>query len=167
MDGWNSFFPERMAKWRQGLAQRLRTQAEKLALPQFIAEQRWFADKGAKLDDVQVANHAEWRSGDGVGDWLIMLVDARSANSSSRYFLPLSIVFEDADEARWNALQPVAVARIRQQARAGALADATHDEAFCRAVVEAIGSRHEMPMTGGSLRFVPTRAFAELAGELD
>jgi maltose alpha-D-glucosyltransferase/alpha-amylase len=165
VDGWNSFFPERMAQWRQGLAQRLRSQAESLALPQFIAEQRWFGEKGAQITSVQLANYAEWRIGD--ADWLIMLVDVQRDAGASRYFLPLSIIFEEADEHRWNATKSVAVARIRQQARAGVLADATHDEVFCRAVVKAIGSGLELPMTGGKLRFVPTSAYRELVAGLD
>jgi maltose alpha-D-glucosyltransferase/alpha-amylase len=81
VDGWNSFFPERMAQWRQGLAQRLRSQAESLALPQFIAEQRWFGEKGAQITAVQLANYAEWRIGD--ADWLSMVVIA------STYWLPV------------------------------------------------------------------------------
>jgi maltose alpha-D-glucosyltransferase/alpha-amylase len=52
---------------------------------------------------------------------------------------------------------------VRQQANIGVLADAFVDEAFCRAIVEAIGAKREIACARGALRFTPTRAFAELA----
>ncbi len=48
-DGWTSFFPERVANWRTGLATRLREQLETRVAPQFIAAQRWYAGKGAPI----------------------------------------------------------------------------------------------------------------------
>jgi len=56
------------------------------------------------------------------------------------------------------------VARVRQQSNVGVMADAFADEAFCRAVVEAIGANRELPCAHGKLHFVATRGFAELAG---
>src|SRR2546430_10237673 len=47
---------------------------------------------------------------------------------SGQYFVPLAIAFEDSDEARWRKLQPAAMARERQQAAVGVLADAGADE---------------------------------------
>ncbi|HET9395174.1 MAG TPA: alpha-glucosidase C-terminal domain-containing protein, partial [Nitrospiraceae bacterium] len=40
VDGWSSFFPERVATWRNSAATKLRTQLEQRILPQFIASQR-------------------------------------------------------------------------------------------------------------------------------
>ncbi|HSU76940.1 MAG TPA: putative maltokinase, partial [Burkholderiales bacterium] len=58
-----------------------------------------------------------------------------------------------------------AVARVRQQANVGVMADALADEAFCRHVVKAIGEKRELKSANGTLRFTPSSKFAELAGE--
>jgi maltose alpha-D-glucosyltransferase/alpha-amylase len=63
------------------------------------------------------------------------------------------------------SLAATTLARVRQQAAVGALADALADEAFCRAVVEAIGANRELASAHGKLRFTPTRAYPELAGD--
>jgi maltose alpha-D-glucosyltransferase/alpha-amylase len=64
------------------------------------------------------------------------------------------------------ALAPATLARVRQQAAVGSLADALADEAFCRALVEAIGSNRELATAQGKLHFAPTRAFPALAGDM-
>ncbi|HSC07171.1 MAG TPA: putative maltokinase, partial [Steroidobacteraceae bacterium] len=161
---WNSLFPERLSAWRGVLAAKLRTLAETVVLPGFLAERRWFADKGAPLRQVRLHDHAEWRTRE--GHWLFAIFEAQSAARSAQYFLPLGIAFEDAEEARWKRLQSAAIARVRQRARIGVLADATVDEAFCRALLNAIASRDELPMVRGKVRFTPTRAFETIVGEL-
>ncbi len=63
------------------------------------------------------------------------------------------------------SLAVAAVARVRQQAQVGVMGDAFADEAFCRALVDAIGKKVELKTTAGSLRFRPTSSFATLAGD--
>jgi maltose alpha-D-glucosyltransferase/alpha-amylase len=58
----------------------------------------------------------------------------------------------------------VTLARVRQQASVGIMADAFGDEAFCRSLAAAIGRGGEKATARGTLRFVPTHAYAELAG---
>ena len=48
-DGWTSFFPERVANWRMGLATKLREQLETIVAPKYIASQRWYAGKGTPI----------------------------------------------------------------------------------------------------------------------
>ena len=60
----------------------------------------------------------------------------KPTSTSSRSPSPI----EDGEESRWKKLQPAAIARVRQQATVGVLADACVDENFCRVVVDAIGS---------------------------
>jgi len=63
------------------------------------------------------------------------------------------------------ALAAVTVARVRQQANVGVLADAVADEGFCRHVVKAIGAGKSVATEHGTLRFARTKAYAKLAGE--
>ena len=85
--------------------------------------------------------------------------------ASARYFVPLSIAFEDHEEERARALGAVAVTKVRQQATMGLLADAMADEPFCRAVVEAIANGLELRGEGGTLHFVPSASFGQIVGD--
>ncbi|MCU0967793.1 MAG: alpha-amylase, partial [Rubrivivax sp.] len=159
-DGWNSFFRDRVVPWRIGLAERTRAQLEHELLPRFARRQRWF-DAAGPVASLPITDHA-MLDADGE-QWLLAIVDEAAAPAGVRHFLPLSLVFEDAHEERARALAPVAVSRVRQQAAVGVLADAMGDERFCRAVVEAIGRRRELPTAAGRVRFVPTAGFDAVA----
>jgi len=163
IDSWASFFPERVTAWRASAAMQLRTQLEERLLPAFIAAQRWFGGKGTVIARAQLWDHLEWH--DKLGHWMLTLIDVASGGESARYFMPLAIAFEDVPESRWAKLQPLAIARVRQQAAVGVLADASADEVFGRAVVESIGAAQELRGEHCKIVFLPTAAYAQLRGE--
>jgi maltose alpha-D-glucosyltransferase/alpha-amylase len=163
VDHWNSFFPERVATWRSGLAIKLRAQLEERALPLYLAAQRWYASKGTSLSRVRIADHGAWPE---LGqEALFALFDIETRGESSRYFLPLVLVFEGRDDPVWTKLQPAAVARVRQQAQMGVLADAFADDRFCRTLVDLIGKGATLRTAHGHVRCTPTRAYPELRGD--
>ena len=160
-DGWNSLFREQVVPWRIGLAVKTRTRFETEVLPQHIELQRWYAAKGTPITRARILDHVLWEQGrDG---WLLPLLELEGP-ADSVYFLPLALAWEDREEERFRGFATAAVARVRQQAEVGLLADAFADERFCRAVIAAIGDGRSLPAGAGSIRFTPTRAFAELAG---
>jgi maltose alpha-D-glucosyltransferase/alpha-amylase len=144
------------------MADKTRAQLETQVLPDFLAAQRWFAGKGEKTARARLADHALWQ-GDGQS-FLLGLVDVEG-EEAARYFVPMVLAWEDTEEERVKSLAAATLAKVRQQARVGALADAFADEAFVRATVRAIAGALEVPTAGGKLRFVPTRVYAELAGD--
>jgi maltose alpha-D-glucosyltransferase/alpha-amylase len=163
VEGWNSFFPERVAAWRANLATRLRVQLESRVIPHFVASQRWYAGKGAPIVSARLTDHGT--RGNSLERWLIAIFSIESATETNQYFIPLAIAVEDGEEARWKKLQPAAIARVRQQATVGVLADACVDENFCRVVVDAIGSGRELETQFGHIRSSATGVFAELRGD--
>jgi maltose alpha-D-glucosyltransferase/alpha-amylase len=163
INSWASFFPERVAPWRATAATQLRTQLEERLLPPFIAAQRWFGGKGAVIVRAHLSDYLEWEFK--VGHWMLALIDVESSGESAQYFLPLAIAFEDVPESRWLKLQPFSIARVRQQAAVGVLADASADDSFGRAVVESIGAAQELRTAHGRIVFSPTAAYAQLRGE--
>ena len=62
------------------------------------------------------------------------------------------------------ALSPFTLARARQQAQVGVVADAFGDEAFIRALVTSVAAAREEKAARGTLRFKPATAFETLAG---
>jgi maltose alpha-D-glucosyltransferase/alpha-amylase len=163
VEGWNSFFPDRVAAWRSGLARRLRAQLEERIVPQYIADQRWFASKGYPITSARLLDHTERQ--DPLPRWFAGIYSVETHGVTDRYFVPLAIAFEDTEEARWRRLQPAALARVRQQATVGVLADACGDDAFARAIIDAIGASAELPTQNGRVRFTPTALFPELRGD--
>ena len=162
-DGWASLFRDRVVPWRIALAEKVRGQLEREVLPAFMGGQRWYAAKGEPVKRVALIDHAEW--GSDRASWLITLARAeRDAGEPQTYLLPLALAWEDDDE-RTRALQGALLARVRQQARVGGIADAFADEAFCRALVVAIGQGSELRFAHGIARFHRTAVFNDLAGQ--
>ncbi len=164
-DGWTSFFRDRVMPWRMGMAERMRTQFECDTLPRFVEIQRWYAAKGTPVARARVVDHAIWEA-EG-SSWMMPLLELDGPAEAQSYFLPLALGWEEVDEERMNALVPAALAKVRQQANVGVMGDAFYDEAFCRALVRAIGTGLELPTAAGKLHFRPTAAFKARAVELD
>jgi maltose alpha-D-glucosyltransferase/alpha-amylase len=162
-DGWSSLFRDRVVPWRIGLAERNRAQFEREVLPAYLARQRWCAAAAEPCGPVRIV--ADARFGAAEQDWLLTLVDDAH---HARYFMPLALAWEDRDDERVKLLAPATLAKVRQQASVGCLADALSDPAFCAALVEAIGAARTLDASAGTLRFVPTSAFGKIAdGAID
>jgi maltose alpha-D-glucosyltransferase/alpha-amylase len=154
-DSWTSFFREAVMPWRIGMAETLRARLETEVLPAFLEAQRWYAQKGEAAGRAKVRDHAVWSVGP--ISWLVALVEVKD----SVYFLPLALAWEEEEE-QMKRLSLATVARVRQQANVGVIADAMADEGFCRHVVKAIGERRELPTKNGALKFTPTSAYADI-----
>jgi len=162
-DGWTSLFRERVVPWRIGMAEKTRLQFETDTLPRYIETTRWYAAKGTPIERARITDQVLWQ--EGKLSWLMALVELDSAGAErASYFLPLALAWEERDEDRVRNITTSAVAKVRQQANVGVMGDAFADEPFCRAMVEAMAARREIPMSQGKLKFRPTARFAELAG---
>jgi maltose alpha-D-glucosyltransferase/alpha-amylase len=162
-DGWTSFFRDRVVPWRINMAVKTREHFETQVLPAWLEGQRWYASKGEPGARARLGDWALWDAGR--ASYMLALVEVEGGAEPARYFAPLTLAWEDREEERVKALAGAAIAKVRQQASVGLMADAFADEAFCRAVVEAIGAGRELAGGQGTLRFTPTRAFAEVASE--
>jgi maltose alpha-D-glucosyltransferase / alpha-amylase len=161
-DGWTSLFRERVVPWRIGIAEKTRLQFETDTLPRYIETQRWYAAKGAPIERARIADSVLWQ--EGKVTWLVTLLEVEAGSERSSYFMPLALAWEDRDEERLRNLSTAGVAKIRQQANVGVMGDAFADEAFCRAMVLAMGAGKEIAAAQGKLRFRATSAFQQLAG---
>src|SRR6185436_13324505 len=70
----------------------------------------------------------------------------------------------EEDEDHLRALSATAIARVRQQADVGIMADAVADEALLRHIVKSVGEGRTLKTEQGELRFTPSAAFAQIAG---
>jgi maltose alpha-D-glucosyltransferase/alpha-amylase len=157
-DGWLSFFREKAMPWRIKMAEKLRGELENEVLPRYIEGQRWYAAKGERIASARLQDYAVWEVAPLT--WLLQILQVRE----QAYFLPMALAWED-DEEHVRQLAQSTVARVRQQANVGVIGDAMADEGFCRNVVRAIGENRSVPTQQGLIRFTPTAAFREIAGE--
>ena len=162
-DGWSTLFRDRVMPWRIGMAEKTRLQFETDTLPRFIETQRWYAAKGVPIERARIADYALWQ--ESKCSWVMALLELGTAPESGSYFMPLALAWEDGDEERVRNLSTAAIAKVRQQANVGVMGDAFADEVFCRTLVGAMATRHEVPTAQGKLQFRPTAAFAALAGD--
>lgn len=165
-DGWNSLFRDQVVPWRIGIAVKTRAQFESDTLPRHIESQRWYATKGAAIKSARLIDHVVWDANESNGErgWLLPLVELDGPPETSTYFVPLALAWEERDEERFRSLSLAAVARVRQQADVGVMSDAFADERFCRMLIAAVREGETLPTVKGTLRFLPTRAFTDLAG---
>jgi maltose alpha-D-glucosyltransferase/alpha-amylase len=163
-DGWNSFFRDRVMPWRMGMSERMRNQFELDILPRHIEIQRWYASKGIPIAQARLADYGVWET-DGQS-WLLPTLELDGPPGGATYFMPLALAWEERDEERMNGLTQAALAKIRQQAQVGVMGDAFYDEAFCRALVQAIRDGMELPTANGRLRFKATAAFAAIDADI-
>jgi len=162
-DGWTSFFRDRVLPWRIGMADKARAQLEQDVLPGYLASQHWFAARATTPPLARILDHCLW---DAAGEqWMLTLLNVGTHDGTQHYFVPLSLAWDDRDEEKQRTLAPAVVAKVRQQANVGVLADAFADPAFCRALTRAAGAALEIPTQHGRLCFTPTRAYAELSGD--
>ncbi len=162
-DSWASFFRDRVMPWRIGMAERLREQVETDVLSRHIEVQRWYGAKGSAITRTTIAEHAVWEQGK--LRWMLPILDVQATDAKSTYFMPLALAWEDHDEERMKQLSQAIVAKVRQQAEVGLMADAFYDEAFCRAVVLGIAQGLVLPAEQGEIRFTSTGALADVTQE--
>src|SRR5260370_460474 len=108
---------------RNSLAKALSTSAAKLvedeALPQYIARRRWFGLKDQAIKATRIINLID--IDEGAHKILLAEVEVKTPGATTRWFLPLSILWEDEPSAALP--NRLAVARVPRGRRVGLLTD--------------------------------------------
>ena len=139
--------------WRSVLEGRERDQLERASLPEFVARQRWFGGKDARICERRAGSH-----------WLRSMATVTATRcccssatlqdgETQRYFLPLSAAWGVEHVAAGAARLPFTLAKLRRGARVGALLDAAHDERFARALADAVSRGGSLATPKGQLVF--------------
>src|SRR5262249_8010608 len=143
---------------------------ERDIVPPFLPRQRWFGAKDRQLRSAKVLAHADVVLPAAAGresvDFLASIVEMQFAggDGQQRYFLPLAKIWGSGDSDLRQSLLPQTLAELRQVRREGALVDATSQEDFALALLEAIRNEVELPLRlgeqqRGQIRFRKQPAF--------
>jgi maltose alpha-D-glucosyltransferase / alpha-amylase len=131
---------------------------ENESLPQYIAKRRWFGLKDQTIRSAHIANVTDIRDGD--REILLAEVEVKTDAAPSRWFLPMSILWED--EPSGALPHRLALVRVRRGRRLGFLTDAFALPSFAYRLVDALAAGREFKNPEGVLHFQPTESGKEL-----
>jgi maltose alpha-D-glucosyltransferase/alpha-amylase len=136
------------------------------SLPIYLPKRRWYASKTDKLLGVRIAYAAPLNAVDNVpvtpGEEIVTMseIEARFADRTERYALPMGIVWED--EVSGNLPSQLALARVRRGPRVGFLTDGFAVDSFARAIMRGLRDSTVLKINNGTLQFRPTSLMASL-----
>jgi maltose alpha-D-glucosyltransferase / alpha-amylase len=160
---WHTPAPEPLPEFvtvvlRNSLSQALKTNAqdliEKDTLPQYILKRRWFGLKDQKIEAVRLTSTID--IGDRDQEILLSEVEVKSGGATSRWLLPMSILWDE--EAGAALPSRLALARVRRGRHPGLLTDAFSLPAFAHRFVDCLAEGKSYNGDFGSLMFRPTEA---------
>jgi maltose alpha-D-glucosyltransferase/alpha-amylase len=158
---WHTPAPEPLPEFvtiviRDSLAKALSTPAvglfEDEALPQYVAKRWWFGLKHQAIKAAHIANTVN--IGEGADEILLSEIEVRTTGGSTRWLVPLGILWEDEPSAALPSR--LALARVRRGRRVGLLTDAFALPRFAHRMVAALAAGKEFTSADGVIRFQPT-----------
>ena len=168
---WHTPAPEPLPEFvtiimRESLANALVTSGRDLvedeSLPQYLLKRRWFGLKDQTIKTVRIGNLTNiGRAGE--REILLAEIEVKSNNETSRWFLPLGVLWDDEPSAALPSR--LAVARVRRRGRIGVLTDGFALPDFVHTFVTALAAGREFENEQGAVRFEPTGLGQELLRE--
>jgi maltose alpha-D-glucosyltransferase/alpha-amylase len=123
---------------------------ERETLPSYLQKRRWF---GAKDQVLQSAHVAYTVPLGGEREMLLSEIEVKTASSTTRWQLPLSMAWEDEPAAALPS--QLALARVRHGRRVGLLTDAFSLATFARRMLEALADGERIDTPDGQIVFEP------------
>ena len=143
--------------WGELLSGRSRVIFEREVLPQFLPARRWFAAKDKRWHDPKIETALTLTTGDPGFLWTI--IEVASEQGTSRYSLPLSVLWSRFDRAAQPAMH--VIAPVRRGAREGMLIDAAGDAEFIAWLMRRLHESSDFDFGNYQLHFRPSKSFAD------
>jgi maltose alpha-D-glucosyltransferase / alpha-amylase len=148
--------------WDILLEGNVRTLIERDLLIPYLQRQRWFGGKARRLHAARIVDWAIFRPGAEPAFLAIAEVDYEDG-AAEQYFLTLALRSDAAADEIVRQYPNSVLARVTG-ARKGVLFDAALDHGIATDLLAAIEQRRGVATRRGTIRAVPTAAFAELRG---
>jgi maltose alpha-D-glucosyltransferase / alpha-amylase len=135
--------------WSSLLRGHSRTTLEREALPAFLSQRRWFAERGEAISS-RLLNIVPIETGNPGLALALVRTDDRHENAT--YSMPLAIQWTRFDRAQQ---MQNAIAAVRIGARVGTLIDAAADPGFMSAVLDKVRRGETLEANGCRIEFCP------------
>lgn len=161
-EGLATFLPDTLSNSSGGIVRRTLQQLEQEVLPEFLRARGGFARHIGAVAGAKLGARTLWRNEQRT--FMLTYLEVRSdAGIQQRYFLPLTIAWEEGTDGGVLKTAEWTLAKVREHARAGVLIDAFADPAFCLGIAHCVGANATVPFAGGELRFEPLKELPSLA----
>jgi maltose alpha-D-glucosyltransferase/alpha-amylase len=169
---WHTPAPEPLPEFvtiimRENLANALATSGRDLveneSLRQYLVKRRWFGWKDQTIKTARIDNLTNI-SRAGEREILLAEIEVESNTATSRWFLPLGVLWEDEPSAALPSR--LALARVRRRGRIGLLTDGFALSDFVHTFITALAAGREFENEQGVVRFRPTSLGLELLREM-
>jgi maltose alpha-D-glucosyltransferase/alpha-amylase len=141
-----------------------RAALERDVLPGYLRSQRWFGGKSQAIEAVRVADWGPLPA-EGATAFLALVDVAFAGGGRDRYVLPLAVTGGAEAKRLYESARPLALARLAGGRADALLHDALLNDAVAATLLDAVGGGQTFPLQGGTVRGVPTAAFAPLRGD--
>jgi maltose alpha-D-glucosyltransferase/alpha-amylase len=130
-----------------------RSVLERDVLPAFLANKRWYAERGNSPASARISATIPLVPADpGLG---LAIIETKGRHAPATYLLPLTISWTRLDRERQN---PNTLAAVRRGAREGTLLDATADPRFIAFLLDNLRASATIDSDQGRIEFKPTSA---------
>jgi maltose alpha-D-glucosyltransferase/alpha-amylase len=127
-------------------------------LPAYLAKRRWFSAKDKSIKSAKFKYLSPLPGGD--REVLLAEIETRTDGETTRWQLPLSVVWDDEPAVALPA--QLALARVRRGRRTGLLTDAFALPAFAHQVLAAFDGQDRIETPEGTITFVPVEGAREV-----
>ena len=131
-------------------------------LPEFLQRQRWFGGKSKEIHSVAVTDWCPFDEGQSA---LVLVAVEYSSGEIDAYFLPVTILSDDAAQSVRETNANAVIVPIRSAGGDGVLCDALLRESTCQALLSLISQQGTLQTEQGVVRGIPSSMFAQLMGE--
>jgi maltose alpha-D-glucosyltransferase / alpha-amylase len=131
-------------------------------LPEFLQRQRWFGGKSKEIHSVAVTDWCPFDEGQSA---LVLVAVEYSSGEIDTYFLPVTILSDDAAQSVRETNANAVIVPIRSAGGDGVLCDALLRESTCQALLSLISQQGTLQSEQGVIRGIPSSMFAQLMGD--
>jgi maltose alpha-D-glucosyltransferase/alpha-amylase len=150
LDGLATLLPDNPKAATSAVIRRTVQQLEQEVLPAFLGPRGWFAQRTEDITTARLAERTLWRREQ--KSFVLSFVEVNSSSGRQRYFLPMTLEWEDGVETGALRTAEWTLAKVREHARAGVLIDAFADPTFCLGIARCVAAKLVVPFASGEVR---------------
>jgi maltose alpha-D-glucosyltransferase/alpha-amylase len=137
---------------------------ESVALPEYLAKQRWFAGKSRHIKGTEIVDWADLETTDSA----LALVNVHFDHGPlDTYQLPLAMMFGEIGEESRRAIPNASIAAVVAKRVSGVLYDGVFDDKACAVLLSLIENAGRINTRNGYIQGVRGKSFQEILGSVD